>query len=510
MMKMSRSWLVAAALAAIGASVVVPAGWSIYTLANVSETVAGIDKQNTQLTAIRSLIDELAEIDQSYMEILNGLAIDEKKRVKIDQSIQAMTSFESPLDLAMSLSAHLIPPEDQVKLWNAVQAIVHSWTEYTKSDPENSQQIDKEFHALQISESLNEVKKIVRVVNDALTNENKLRAHGTIDRLQNASMLLITIFFGGIVITASASLLVVVVMRVTRRAERAIRTREAALSQQNLQFKAALDNMRHGLTMYDADGRLEIYNNRVLDIYGFPPGSVAPGMTVEDMTAVRLQRGHKVTSESGEELENLFDEHRENVSLKDGDKSLWDEDERNIVVNGRDVRVTRSPRVDGGYVVMHADITERHQALINLEARENELTEQIQRFKDLVEGVPFGLSMFDADQRLIVCNRPYVDIYGLDGNQSRSRDDVQSNCRQHIWTRDLFGFITRCARGIQEKRKFDDSLEPDYSLQRRPLDIDVAISATRRRLGRVSRGRHHSRQGRTRTRSQPHRTGDRD
>ena len=238
--------------------------------------------------------------------------------------------------------------------------------------------------------------------------------------------MLITIFVGGIVITASASLLVVVVLRVTRRAEQAIRAREEALSQQNLQFKAALDNMRHGLTMFDSEGQLEIYNNRVLDMYGLPASSVKPGMTVDEITAVRLQFGHQVTSESGRELDNLF-EGQGAFSGHDGDSSLWDEDERNVLVNGRTVRITRSPRADGGYIVMHADITERQQALINLEARENELTEQIQRFKDLVDGVPFGLSMYDADQRLIICNKPYVSIYDLAGNQSRSRYDLQSD-----------------------------------------------------------------------------------
>ena len=76
---------------------------------------------------------------------------------------------------------------------------------------------------------------------------------------------------------------------------------------------------------------------------------------------------------------------------------------------------------------MHADITERQQALINLEARENELTEHIQRFKDSVDGVPFGLSMYDADQRLIICNKPYVSIYDLSGiNPGLARRTIRS------------------------------------------------------------------------------------
>ena len=83
--------------------------------------------------------------------------------------------------------------------------------------------------------------------------------------------------------------------------------------------------------------------------------------------------------------------------------------------------------------------------LINLEARENELTEQIQRFKDLVEGVPFGLSMFDSNQRLIVCNRPYVNIFGLtdiNPGPGTTYDQIVDS----IYARGIFTDSSRAAR----------------------------------------------------------------
>ena len=189
------------------------------------------------------------------------------------------------------------------------QAIVRSWNEYTTSDASNLLQAEKEKRILQLSQNMTDIRNVVQVINNSLAAENSLHTSVAIGRLRDASILLVTIFIGGIVITASASLLVVVILRVTRRAEQAIRAREEALSQQNLQFKAALDNMRHGPTMFDPEGQLEIYNNRVLDIYGLPAGSVKPGMTVDEITAVRLQFGHKVTSKSGKELDNLFEAH---------------------------------------------------------------------------------------------------------------------------------------------------------------------------------------------------------
>jgi signal transduction histidine kinase/HPt (histidine-containing phosphotransfer) domain-containing protein/ActR/RegA family two-component response regulator len=48
-----------------------------------------------------------------------------------------------------------------------------------------------------------------------------------------------------------------------------------------------------------------------------------------------------------------------------------------------------------------------------LEASEAELSDQNRLFKDALESMSQGLSMFDDDNRLIVCNERYVDLYGM-------------------------------------------------------------------------------------------------
>ena len=121
---------------------------------------------------------------------------------------------------------------------------------------------------------------------------------------------------------------------------------------------------------------------------------------------------------------------------------------------------------------MHADITERRQALINLEARENELTEQIQRFKDLVEGIPYGLSMFDADQSLIVCNRPYVNIYGLE-EINPGPGTTYNQIVDSIYGRGIIP-IRRVPRAkyLQAQREIVLRVQSHSSVQRRTFDPD--------------------------------------
>ena len=36
-----------------------------------------------------------------------------------------------------------------------------------------------------------------------------------------------------------------------------------------------------------------------------------------------------------------------------------------------------------------------------------------------INNMPLGLSMFDAQERLMVCNKPYVDMYALPGELAR-------------------------------------------------------------------------------------------
>ena len=73
---------------------------------------------------------------------------------------------------------------------------------------------------------------------------------------------------------------------------------------------------------------------------------------------------------------------------------------------------------DGGVVSTHEDITEREK----LNAR---LAEQHQQLDAALENMLQGLAMFDADQRLIVCNKRYAEMYGLTPEQVKPGTTVR-------------------------------------------------------------------------------------
>src|SRR5262245_42816286 len=51
---------------------------------------------------------------------------------------------------------------------------------------------------------------------------------------------------------------------------------------QQQQLDAAINNMRQGLLMFDAMGRLVLYNQRYLQMYRLSPEAVKPGLTLGD------------------------------------------------------------------------------------------------------------------------------------------------------------------------------------------------------------------------------------
>ena len=54
---------------------------------------------------------------------------------------------------------------------------------------------------------------------------------------------------------------------------------------------------------------------------------------------------------------------------------------------------------------------------VALEARVAALETQLQRYKAAFDAISQGVCLFDSEQRVIVGNRPYAEIYGLSPDQ---------------------------------------------------------------------------------------------
>ncbi len=120
------------------------------------------------------------------------------------------------------------------------------------------------------------------------------------------------------------------------------------LHARNLQFDTALTNMVQGLCMFDRDQKLIVVNKRYLDVYGFSPDVVKPGITLRELMQYSVSLGNY----TAEEAERALAERNDPNQLR----------RRSVIKqrlkDGRVIAVLNEPMSDGGTIATYQDITE--------------------------------------------------------------------------------------------------------------------------------------------------------
>lgn len=88
----------------------------------------------------------------------------------------------------------------------------------------------------------------------------------------------------------------------------------------------------------------------------------------------------------------------------------------------------------------HADLLEADKVRTLAEAeltRQRDLAQQTERLMSAIENMSQGICMFDQEQRLIVCNQRYAELYGLSKEQTRAGASLKSILEKTIPLIDL-------------------------------------------------------------------------
>ena len=112
--------------------------------------------------------------------------------------------------------------------------------------------------------------------------------------------------------------------------------RQSSLKIINTRFRAALENMPHGLCMFDADKRLIVWNDNYANLYRFPPEFLKVGTPHDEMVAFRVEHGLFTREESADPLSKKLDE----LARIPFDQMASRIEE---LPDGRLIRVTRQP-----------------------------------------------------------------------------------------------------------------------------------------------------------------------
>lgn len=120
-------------------------------------------------------------------------------------------------------------------------------------------------------------------------------------------------------------------------------------SEANAWFEAAMDNMAHGLCLFDRNKLLMVSNEKFATIYGLRPSQLQPGMHIDAIVELRKKQG------------TFFDLSPENYTqiMEERERSSARTVSIRRLQNGLEIEVVHQPLPAGGYLSTHTDVTER-------------------------------------------------------------------------------------------------------------------------------------------------------
>ncbi len=179
---------------------------------------------------------------------------------------------------------------------------------------------------------------------------------------------------------------------------------ETQLIEKNFQFNVAINHMSHGLCMYGADKRLIICNEAYIKFYNLPKKFSTPGTHFEDILKYRMANG---LISKGETNESFFNKRIDIKNNSNGEQTFVE------IINERRINVIRKKMPNGGWVSTQQDITEQHQKEQIIKTRSEEILQQNMRFNAAINNMSHGLAQFDKNNKLVICNQQYINIYKI-------------------------------------------------------------------------------------------------
>jgi PAS domain S-box-containing protein len=188
-----------------------------------------------------------------------------------------------------------------------------------------------------------------------------------------------------------------------RRARELVSLAETKVREQKVLLDTAVNNMRHGLLMFDKDGRAVVINQSYVDMYRLSPETAKPGCTMRDLLEHRRANG-MFSGEIEDYLKNLLGQNQ------DSDKVFE-------IPDGRSIRVVNRFMDNGGWVSIHEDVTERQRLLEAHQHSEKIVSEQKRQLNAALNNMTQGLCMFDPEGRIVLFNRRYSEMMGQSAEQ---------------------------------------------------------------------------------------------
>lgn len=174
------------------------------------------------------------------------------------------------------------------------------------------------------------------------------------------------------------------------------------LSRQKLLLETLFHDMQDGLSAFDKDNRLLVWNRKYVALLGIDPQKLNEGMHIEDVQALITPSLLQSDQESLDEKETIAQRHMEPQVFERQFK------------DGRIVEYRSQPLPSGGFITLYRDLTENRQ--IDLKLRQAQKMETLGQltggiahdFNNLLSALGGNLELLDMNAPLEGNNRTYL------------------------------------------------------------------------------------------------------
>jgi signal transduction histidine kinase/DNA-binding response OmpR family regulator len=143
------------------------------------------------------------------------------------------------------------------------------------------------------------------------------------------------------------TVLVLMAMILSTRRQLRLDRSEALAREKSRELRLTFERMSQGMSMFDEDGRLVVWNDRYAQMYDLPPEVARRGVAFEDILEYRRRTG-SIRADTDAFKSNFRDRLRQGEFVRMS-RRLGD---------GRYISIVCSPTENGGWVATHEDITE--------------------------------------------------------------------------------------------------------------------------------------------------------
>jgi diguanylate cyclase (GGDEF)-like protein/PAS domain S-box-containing protein len=217
--------------------------------------------------------------------------------------------------------------------------------------------------------------------------------------------------------------------------------RQKDVAEQSMRLMVALENMSHGLCMFDADQRLIVCNQKYADVYGLSKQLTRTGTHIKSI--LEHQSALIMNGDAGDYVTGRL------VDI--AAKKTYQLTHR--FRDGRLISVTHKPMPGGGWVSTHVDVTEQ--------------VDREESFRLLFDSNPVPMWVIDRESlRFVAVNDAAIVHYGYSREQFMSMAVTELRPEED---RDRFGKFLRAL----EPDQFDENIGQHVTAGGKIIDVSV-------------------------------------